>query len=301
MRKKFTRLIGRAAELSYILRHYVLGQRKPFLASFKLTYCCNLACVQCPFHHLSSPALTFEQAVQVIDRLYERGNRLLIFEGGEPLLWRHGERRIHDLVVYARHQFFSVGLTTNGTLPIDVPTDVVWVSMDGFAETHNRLRGSAIFDQVLANVRASTHPRLYAHVTINALNAPEIPDLLRYLNGIFRGITVQFYYPYHREYALFLDFDQRERLLEQVIQLKRAGIRILNSYAALEALKRNRWTCLDHLVDNANPDGSLQQGCYLKGRADIDCSRCGFSPHTEISLACRANPQAILAGLKIFM
>jgi hypothetical protein len=88
--------------------------------------------------------------------------------------------------------------------------------------------------------------------------------------------------------------------LEKIIQLKRSGIRILNSIAALQALKRNRWTCRDSLVDNANPDGTLHQGCYLKGRADIDCSRCGFSPHTEISLAFRGNPQAILAGFKIF-
>ncbi|HNR02252.1 MAG TPA: hypothetical protein PKK59_06940 [Anaerolineaceae bacterium] len=29
----------------------------------------------------------------------------------------------------------------------------------------------------------------------------------------------------------------------------------------------------------------LQQECYLRGRADIDCSRCGFSPYAEVSLA----------------
>jgi hypothetical protein len=100
---------------------------------------------------------------------------------------------------------------------------------------------------------------------------------------------------------LFLDFDRREQLLEKVVQMKRSGIRILNSTAALQALKHNTWTCRDALIDNANPDGSLQQGCYLKGRTDIDCSCCGFSPHTEVSLACRGNPGAIRTGMKIFM
>lgn len=285
----------------YFLRNYLLGRQKPFLASFKLTYRCNLSCRQCLFFTLQSPDPTFLHAKQIIDRLYRRGNRILIFEGGEPMLWRDGEWRVHDLAAYARQSFFSVGMTTNGTLPLDVPADVLWVSVDGFRETHNLLRGAPVFDRVIANVRASDHPRLFAHVTVNSINAAEIPDLLVFLNRIFRGITLQFYYPYNHRDELFLDFDRREKLLEKVIHLKREGVRILNSTAALQALKRNTWTCRDTLVDNANPDGSLQQGCYLKGRADIDCSRCGFSPHTEISLACRGVPGAVLAGLKIFL
>lgn len=295
------KMVSRVDQVSYILRNYVLARHKPFLASFKISYRCNLRCQQCPFYTLHSAELTYDDACRIIDRLYERGNRLLMFEGGEPMLWRDGEKRVHDLVTYARQRFFSVGMTTNGTFPLDVSTDVLWVSVDGLRDTHNALRGAPIFDQVISNVRASTHPRLYAHVTINSLNAAEVPELLKYLDGIFHGITVQFYYPYHHKDELFLDFDRRERLLDEIVHLKRSGIHILNSVSALQALKHNHWTCRDTLIDNANPDSSLQQGCYLRGRADIDCSRCGFSPHTEISLACRGNPRAIRAGMKIFM
>lgn len=293
--------LRRIPQAVYILRHYVLSRRRPFLASFKLTYRCNLRCRQCPFHTMTAPELSFDRACAIIDQLYQRGSRLLMFEGGEPMLWRDGERRVRDLVAYARRRFFSVGMTTNGTLPLDAPTDVLWVSVDGLRETHNALRGAPIFDQVIANARASRHPRLFAHVTANAVNAGEIPALLRLLDGIFRGVTLQFYYPYDRQDDLFLDFERRERLLEEVIQLKRAGVRVLNSIPALRALKRNTWTCRDWLIDNANPDGTFQQGCYLRGRADIDCSRCGFSPHTEVSLACRGSPRAILAGARIFL
>lgn len=285
----------------YVLRNYLLAHQKPFLASFKVTYRCNLTCRQCPFYSLPSPELTFPEATRIIDKLYQRGSRMLIFEGGEPMLWKDGRRSVQDLVTYARQSFFSVGMTTNGTLPLDVMTDVLWVSIDGFRETHNALRGAPIFDRVISNVRASNHPRLFAHVTVNSINTPEIPDLLKFLNTIFHGITLQFYYPYNHQDELFLDFDRRSALLNEVIRLKRSGLQILNSTAALQALKQNTWTCRDHLVDNANPDGTLQQGCYLKGRSDIDCSRCGFSPHTEISLACRGVPSAILAGMKIFM
>lgn len=292
---------GRARQAVYILQNYLLTRRKPFLASYKLTYRCNLRCQQCPFYTLESPDPTFEQACSLLDKLYSRGSRMVVFEGGEPMLWHDRNYRVKDLVTYARQRFFSVGMTTNGTLPLDVPTDVLWVSIDGLRETHNTLRGAPIFDQVIANARASRHQRLFAHVTVNAINADEIPALLPFLNDIFRGITLQFYYPYNHQDTLFLDFERRERLLDQIVQLKYGGIRVLNSDAALQALKHNNWTCRDKLIDNANPDGTLQQGCYLKGRADIDCARCGFSPHTEISLACQGNLQAVYAGKRIFM
>jgi MoaA/NifB/PqqE/SkfB family radical SAM enzyme len=284
----------------YLFYHYVLQRDKPLLASFKLTYRCNLRCQQCPFYEMETEELTFPQVKDILDRLYQRGNRLVVLEGGEPMMWKDSEFTIRDVVAEARKRFFSVGMTTNGTLPLDVAVDTLWVSIDGLEETHNQLRGAPIFSRIMENIGRSQHPRLFAHITINSINADEIPALIQFLQNKVKGITVQFYYPYNQKDELFLDFERRERLLEEIIQMKKTGYSILNSYAALKALKRNTWQCDDRLIDNANPDGKITQGCYLKNRADIDCSKCGFSPHTEISLACQANPQSILAGHKIF-
>jgi MoaA/NifB/PqqE/SkfB family radical SAM enzyme len=302
----------------HVFFHHLLSTRKrPLLASYKLSYHCNLRCQQCPFPGFSASEPTFEQACQVLDQLALRGSRLVIFEGGEPLLWQDGAARFSDLVGYARRRFACVGVTTNGTIPGDPATDLLWVSLDGFAETHNRLRGANIFERVIQNIRQSEHPRLYAHITANAENAAEIPALIRFLSGMVKGITLQFYYPYGSQQAadnncigedsragdadpLFLPWPERRALLKQVIDLKRQGYPVLNSTAALRALQNNSWRCLAWLVDCANPDGSIHQGCYLHGRAVIDCQKCGFSPYTEISLAFRGNPGAILAGMKIF-
>ncbi len=285
----------------HILQTYLLGRRRwPFLASFKPTYRCNLRCQQCPFFSLGGDDLPFPAALSVLDQLYQRGSRLLIFEGGEPMLWRDGERTIHDLVAEARRRFLCVGMTTNGTLPLEVETDILWVSVDGFAETHDRLRGAPIFERVVQNIRASRHPRLYAHVTLNSQNYAEAPALVRFLSGLVKGITVQLYYPYAGCGDLFLTCSQRDQVLDQMVALKKEGYPLLNSLASLQALKRNTWRCEDWLVDNANPDGTICQGCYLRGRADIDCSRCGFSPHTEISLAYQGNLCSVLTGIRIF-
>lgn len=249
---------------------------------------------------MEGPELTWEQAVNTLDQLKTRGSRLLVFEGGEPLLWKGGGRTINDLVMEAKKRFLAVGMTTNGTLPLDVPTDILWVSLDGLRETHNRLRGADIFDRVVENIRKSRHPRLLAHITINNQNAGEIPQLVEFLVPYVRGVTVQFYYPYNRRDELFLDFDRRAALLEQLIAMKKSGLPILNSTAAMRAMKQNHWKCVDWLVDSANPDGTISQGCYLRGRDDIDCARCGFSPHTEISLAWQGCLPAIRAGNRIF-
>lgn len=284
----------------YLFYHYVLHRDKPLLASFKLTYRCNLTCQQCPFYSMQAEELRYKQVLDILERLYQRGNRLVVLEGGEPMLWKDGKYSIHDVVAAAKKKFFSVGMTTNGTFPLNVAVDTMWVSIDGLEATHNALRGAPIFSRIMDNIQQSQHPRLFAHITINAVNATEIPELIRFLQHKVRGITVQFYYPYNQQDELFLDFDRREQLLEEIILLKRTGFPVLNSIAALQALKRNTWKCDDRLIDNANPDGSITQGCYLKNRADIDCSKCGFSPHTEISLACKLNLQSIIAGQRIF-
>lgn len=285
----------------YLLWTYrIARQRKPFLASCKLTYRCNLACQQCPFYCLPGEDPSFSQVQRTLDQLKERGSRIVIFEGGEPMLWRDGNHSIHDVVAEARRRFDCVGITTNGTIPLNVATDVLWVSIDGFRDTHNALRGAAIFDRVIENICASTHPRLYAHITINNRNWMEVPELIRQLSALVKGITVQLYYPYHHKDDLFLDFEHRKVLLDRIIQMKQHGFPVLNSIPALQAMQENHWRCDDWLIDNANPDGSLSQGCYLRGRDDIDCARCGFSPHTEASLAYQGNLRAALAGTKIF-
>jgi MoaA/NifB/PqqE/SkfB family radical SAM enzyme len=238
--------------------------------------------------------------METLDDLYVRGVRMMIFEGGEPMLWRDGRYRIDDVVEQARQRFYCVGMTTNGTQPLNLPTDVLWVSIDGFAETHNQLRGGQVFDQIMANIADSQHPRLFAHITVNSLNAPEVPDLVRFLSERVRGITVQFYYPYNHQYELYLAQPARGELIGRLLELKEQGYPLLNSRVSLKALGASGRRCDDWLIANANPDGSISQGCYVKGRADIDCSKCGFTPHTEISMAYQGKLDAIRAGVEIF-
>jgi MoaA/NifB/PqqE/SkfB family radical SAM enzyme len=287
----------------YFLRHNLesrlLGRQRPLLAGIKLTHRCNLRCRVCPFWKLDGGHMGLAQAQDALDQLYAAGVRMVIFEGGEPFLWHDGSHRLADLVQTARQRFFSVGVTTNGTLPLDVPADIVWVSVDGLEETHNRNRGP-VFQRVMANIAASDHPKIFANVTINRWNWQEVPDLVRFLTERVQGITVQFYYPYEGTENLSLSRDQRRWVIQELIALKQAGYPVADSAPALRALVDNSWRCHPWLIANVEPDGAVSFGCYLENRSAISCEQCGFAAHAEVSMAYDWNLATIAAGRRIF-
>ncbi len=287
----------------YFLSYYLgslVGRKRPLLGGMKLTHNCNLTCIHCPFWKRNKTSLSFPQAVSSLRTLHEWGVRIIIIEGGEPFLWEDGHHRLGDIVREARKLFFSVGVTTNGTFPIEIDSDIVWVSIDGMKETHDRIRGRS-FERIMANIAASSHPTVYAHITINSLNCEEIPQLVEFLAPRVKGITIQFHYPYEGlDEDLFLSFDQRRALLDDLIRLKRRGLPLADSYACLKALKDNRWKCRPWMIASVDPNGKLTQGCYVKDRGEISCERCGFSAHTEISLAYSGVLESIQLGTRIF-
>ncbi|MHC4780877.1 MAG: radical SAM protein, partial [Planctomycetota bacterium] len=273
----------------------------PLLAGFKLTHRCNLRCVHCPFWRRETPELGFDAVVERLHRLRELGVLMVIFEGGEPLLWRDGTKGFGDVLEAASPLFLSVGVTTNGTLDLDLQADAVWVSLDGLEPGHDRIRGAGAFRRTLRNLEAARSRRLFANVTINRENVEEVVPLVRSLRGRVAGVTVQFHYPYDGLPDPLLPTPaQRLRVLEDLIRLKAAGHAVADSEAALEALKENHWRCHDALLANVEPDGTIRTGCYVKGRGGVDCRHCGFAAHTEISLAYDLQLGPLLAGKRIF-
>ncbi len=281
------------------LRSRLFGARRPLLAGYKLTTQCNLRCAHCPFWRDPQPGQDFAGVCATLDRLKAAGVRLVIFEGGEPLLWRDGSHTLAEAVAYAKRFAWSVGVVTNGTLPLPREPDVVWVSIDGLEETTRRIRGP-IFATQMRHLAAGPRDRLLANITISTMNVDEIPELVAALAPHVRGITVQFFYPYEGEPDLFVPWEKRAALLDHLIAMKRQGYPLLDSVQALRGLKRPGWRCHPWLVASANPDGSVVQGCYLKGRAPIACDQCGFAAHLEMSLAYDLQPGAIWAGMRIF-
>jgi MoaA/NifB/PqqE/SkfB family radical SAM enzyme len=294
--------LGRAASfVAPFLRYALSGKTTPALAGYKITHRCNLRCAHCPYWSRKGEESDFARATETLRRLKDLGVRILIFEGGEPLLWRDGKKTIGHLVEYARGLFRSVCLTTNGlTSWSDLPIERVWVSLDGPRELHDRIRGPGVYDKVMRNIEAAG-TGVFLSTTVNTLNIESIPGMLAALPPAVHGITVQFHYPYGGlPDPLYVDGRRRAAFLETLADLKRNGARVANSFACLKDMRRVRWTCHDGFLANAEPDGKITVGCYLKNRAESMCERCGFSAHNELSLAFDGKVESIITGLRIF-
>ncbi len=274
----------------------------PVLAGYKITNRCNLKCVHCPYWGRTGTEAGFSVVAAVLSRLRQMGVRILILEGGEPLLWRDGDRTIRDVVMEARRLFASVCMTTNGMLPWgDLPLDRVWVSLDGPLAVNDSIRGDGTFHRVLERLATDGKGRAFVSTTINTVNIESIPEMLGLLKGKVGGVTIQFHYPYSGlPDPLFVRPGDRAPLLKELIRLKRAGYPVANSYASLRDMQGHRWTCEDRLLANAEPDGTILHGCYLKNRAEANCLHCGFSAHNEMSLAFKGCLQSIATGMRIF-
>ena len=290
----------------FYFRSKFLKQRMPLFASFKLTYRCNLSCRACPFHQRAKEEnshMTWDMAINVLHELKRKGCRIIVFEGGEPLMWHDGSRSLGDLVSYAKKFFLRVAVTTNGTFPVDVSADVVWISIDGTKQTHDRLRSNS-FDRIFANLEKTRHPNILIHFTINRENRLEMEKLLIMLNRIpvVKGMTFQLFYPYGQgEAPLALSFAERKAALETVIELKERGYPVLNSKSRLRAMIENKWKCRDDVLANVDPDGKVTIGCYVKGRGSVHCRDCGFTPVAEASGALALLPGSVLAGWRTYI
>lgn len=303
MMSRFRRRVGIVTTFATPFLAYRLGLSiRPVLAGYKITHRCNLKCRHCPYWRRSGPEEGFEGVVSTLEQLRKLGVRILILEGGEPLLWRDGERTIRDVILEARRLFPSVCLTTNGILPWhDLPLDRVWVSLDGPPRVHDSIRGTGVFERVWDNLDRQSDGQAFVSTTINRVNFHEIPELLSMLRGRVGGVTIQFHYPYSGlPDPLFISPEDRAPLLDELIRLKREGYPVANSVSSLNEMKQERWTCDDKLLANAEPDGTILHGCYLKNRGASVCSRCGFTAHNEMSLAFHGRWESIVTGLKIF-
>jgi MoaA/NifB/PqqE/SkfB family radical SAM enzyme len=243
----------------------------------------------------------FQSAVETLRSLRKLGAQILIFEGGEPLLWRDGAYTFRDIARVAGSMFGAVCVTTNGTIPWhDLPVNRVWVSLDGPAGVHDSIRGEGVYDRVLEHIRKRPG-RVMVSATINRFNAEAIPEMIRGLRGLAAGVTVQFHYPYEgRPDPWFIEPEERGPVLEELIRLKKAGFPVANSIGSLRDMKHAPWTCIDGFLANAEPDGSIRVGCYLKNRGIADCAACGFAAHNEMSLAFKGRIGSIIAGARIF-
>jgi MoaA/NifB/PqqE/SkfB family radical SAM enzyme len=284
-----------------------LGKRIPLQSVVFITTKCNLSCKHCFIARaiksgsLIPEDLEYDKIAETLRHCYNAGSRIVHFEGGEPLLWRDKDWTVEDLIQESKRiGFFATSFTTNGTFPIETNADLIWVSIDGTREIHDDIRGSGCFDRLIRNVENSCHSRIYANMVINPLNWEVVEDVVSKLAQIknFRGISINFHTPHRGVEDLFLPWERRHKVLDKVIELKRQGFPIVNSFAGLKRLHHNNWHRRCWISNFAMQDGKIYPEC--PGSREGICQQCGYGMGTEMSALFDLRPSAIRAALSLF-
>lgn len=134
----------------------------PVIVSFAVTKECNLYCKHCysdAEEHPATDELTTAEAKRVIAEIADVGARILVFDGGEPLM----RPDIYELIAYARDKGLYPGIGSNGTLItpeaagrlIEAGIRAIAISIDGSdAKTHDEFRGQeGSWERALIGVR----------------------------------------------------------------------------------------------------------------------------------------------------
>jgi radical SAM family uncharacterized protein len=300
------------------------GGKAPVIAGHKLLYRCNLECAMCPFWRREDETLlTVDDEVRMMDVLVRAGVSFLGFEGGEPLL-----RRDLPEILAESHQRFHTSLVTNGWLlrnridDLAPHLDLLFVSLDGIGDLHDRLRGiPGSFTKAIEGIRAVRgRVPVAISATLTKENLDDAEKLVALGERLGVGVTFQVAYNYSTAQSLSPDGQKLRETLERLLALKEQGAWILESReyftSVINAWYRGvPWRCKPWMTMNVDPQGRIVLPCYTLQEygggpyvwdTDISklwashpweayerCNKCALACYLEPSLFSWTNPSMI--------
>jgi organic radical activating enzyme len=229
---------------------------------------------------------------EIIESHPARSRYFCAWTGGEPLL------RADDIAELS--QLFGWNwIATSGTIPIpDIPRTTVFVSVDGPAEIHNRVRGR--WSDVAANVR-SDH---YVACTVQKKNCS--PDVLRehvdFWSTRAAGMVFGFLTPQKGDEGKSLSHEERADVLATVRDLRRRyGRFVIGAAGQLKDCSGTTWHpgCpAEASLVTFDAQGNRKTPCTLG--PDVDCGRCGCAVPGFLSRVRWLHPWTLRDVVRLF-
>jgi MoaA/NifB/PqqE/SkfB family radical SAM enzyme len=281
-----------------------LGSQKPLQTVLFISDKCNLTCKHCTVYQLKNPHIkTYEQVKEELEYSYRLGSRFVDFEGGEPTLWRDGEKDLNSLIDLSKAiGFYSATITTNAQMPFTgSKADSIWVSLDGLGAFHDEIRGKGAFDRLVKNIATANHPQLSVNIVINARNYTSVEETIEFAKNHpnIQSISLNFHTPYKGTEYLFLDWEKRAQVIDLIIAKKKAGYPIMNSISGLKLMKHNQFKKQCWVSNFILSDGTRLTEC--QGKTAGICDQCGLSMAGEMKSVFSLKPDTVLAGMKLRM
>lgn len=292
----------------WFVRARFLGRRAPLQTVLFITDKCNLRCKHCSVYGSAGyRQRKFDDILADMRRSYAAGSRFIDLEGGEPTLWREGEKTINDIIDAAKSiGFFSITVTTNAQQDFSwIHPHSIWVSMDGVGKYHESIRGEGTFAKLEENIRRSGHNHLSVNMVVNSLNWESVDAAIEYArsNPAIEQISVNFHTPYPGTEYLMLPVEKKVEVIDKVLAYKKKGYPIMNSVSGLKKMKKNSLGQMQlgrecFVTNFIYPDGT--DGLCSGYGTDL-CRNCGFCMAGEMASVFNFCPDTLLAGFKLRM
>lgn len=292
----------------WFVRARFLGRRAPLQTVLFITDKCNLRCKHCSVYGSAGyRQRKFDDILADMRRSYAAGSRFIDLEGGEPTLWREGEKTINDIIDAAKSiGFFSITVTTNAQQDFSwIHPHSIWVSMDGVGKYHESIRGEGTFAKLEENIRRSGHKHLSVNMVVNSLNWESVDAAIEYArsNPAIEQISVNFHTPYPGTEYLMLPVEKKVEVIDKVLAYKKKGYPIMNSVSGLKKMKKNSLGQMQlgrecFVTNFIYPDGT--DGLCSGYGTDL-CRNCGFCMAGEMASVFNFCPDTLLAGFKLWM
>jgi MoaA/NifB/PqqE/SkfB family radical SAM enzyme len=159
---------------------------------FLVTRKCNLWCKMCDYRgiHIADKDLSLEEIGALIRYSADMGLEWLDITGGEPMV----RKDIYDIIATAKSHNIRVSMCSNGTLIgqeeagklVESGLTAVVISLEGFEELNDRLRGRGNYQKALQAIRSfkkysDRMGDIKAGVIISRYNYQQIYDFTRFL------------------------------------------------------------------------------------------------------------------------
>lgn len=256
----------------------------PYAVNYDISWECNLRCNHCYFYS-SASELDFgpkEERKELSDKEWtkvfayhtELGVYSASITGGEPTLRMN---LIHEAVKL----FPTVQIATNGIIKIPYfnveKQPIIWVSLDGDRELHNKIRGASIFDKVIKNIQDDK--RIFISCTVSSQNYTHIEKVVEIAhNAGVNGIFFLFYTGYDND-PFLLKGELLKSATKKILKvMKKYGDFIIFSRKMLEIYLTKEFVpyCFfrkKNRIFSYYPNGQ-QKFCVMGNSKDL-CRNCG--------------------------
>jgi MoaA/NifB/PqqE/SkfB family radical SAM enzyme len=223
---KFRALSGIKLAKSYIA--YKFGYPQITYVFYTIAARCNLKCSFCNCWLNKGRELDTSTNLAIIDKLAKAGIACISFSGGEPLL----REDLEILAMRAKKHNIVSTLNTNGTLvtserakKLDKCFEGIAVSIDGFENTHDRIRGvkgafRRAMDGIAVLKKYARSAKIGVNMTIFRENIKETIPLFEYLQDKVDFVSFQPIAPYPPSKNIIPSHEEVEQLVQLLLILK---------------------------------------------------------------------------------